>query len=493
VQRTAAREIWRFGPFHLDSSRRRLTNDGMPVHLAGRQMDVLLVLVAQAGAIVAKDALVDAAWGGEAVTDDSIMKAISGLRQALGPRPDGGAYIETFKRQGYRFSDEVSVSREAEPLRLPPDRTPALWEPYRALVDGQSKLETLNRDDVDRAAEAFAEALAAAPNFAGAHIGLANACFLRFESTRADREPDAAALARAEHHARLGCRLDPESGHAWSTLAVVCHRRSPGAEAIAAARKAVDLEPDEWRHHLRLAFVSWGGVRLRAACKVLDQYPAAALAHWLAATVYVARQAFDRALEHLRAGCAAQDTTTERGLFAPVGLHLLHGLVLAATDEVPAAIEACTRELAGEASNHIYARESAGNASYAIGALHLRAGKRDQASAAFADALARMPGHALALIGLAAASPGDAHFLVPRTLDAQEGTNEAAVERAIAHAAMYALQERHADAAQLVKNALAQAAAGQAGWQLPVEPLLNVAAHPDAWTRAIALLANRAA
>ena len=37
------------------------------------------------------------------------------------------------------------------------------------------------------------------------------------------------------------------------------------AGAIAAARRAVMLEPDNWRHHLRVAFVSWGEQRLGSA------------------------------------------------------------------------------------------------------------------------------------------------------------------------------------------------------------------------------------
>src|SRR5436309_486084 len=79
------------------------------------------------------------------------------------------------------------------------------------------------------------------------------------------------------------------------------------------------------------AFVSWGEERLRAAHRVLTLCPGLALAYWFAATVFVARQAFDAALVELRAGCASQDAQRrETGRFNAVGLHLLHGLVLAA-------------------------------------------------------------------------------------------------------------------------------------------------------------------
>src|SRR2546430_9108078 len=48
--------------------------------------------------------------------------------------------------------------------------------------------------------------------------------------------------------------------------------------AAAAARNATSLEPDDWRHYLSLAFVSWGEDRLRASHKVSKLCPGLALA-----------------------------------------------------------------------------------------------------------------------------------------------------------------------------------------------------------------------
>ena len=71
---------------------------------------------------------------------------------------------------------------------------------------------------------------------------------------------------------------------------------------MAALSRAVSLEPDNWRHHLRLAAVSWGEARLRAARRTLALLPGCPLAHWLAATVHVARQALDEAERELGEG-----------------------------------------------------------------------------------------------------------------------------------------------------------------------------------------------
>jgi hypothetical protein len=73
--------------------------------------------------------------------------------------------------------------------------------------------------------------------------------------------------------------------------------------------------------------VRWGDERLRAAQRVRKPCPGLAISYWFTATVFVARQAFDAALDALRAGCAAQDAQQrETGRFHAVGLHLLHAL-----------------------------------------------------------------------------------------------------------------------------------------------------------------------
>jgi DNA-binding winged helix-turn-helix (wHTH) protein len=309
--------VYCFGPFQLDSTRRRLLRGTDPVLLPDRHLEILLQLTANAGRTLSKDELIEAAWKDVAVADNSIEQAISSLRKALGTQPDGAPYIETLARRGYRFSAEVARGRP----RQSDASLDALLAPYRAFVEGRAALETLDRDAVTRARQAFAQALSAEPDYPAAHVGMANACALCFESTRVHQSPDVEALRDAEHHAREACRLDPSSGEAWSTLAFVLHRTGSGAEAIAAARKAVTLDGGNWHHHLRLAFVSWGEERLRAAHRVLALCPGLALAHWFAATVFVARQAFDAALEALREGCASQDAQrTEAGRFKAVGL-----------------------------------------------------------------------------------------------------------------------------------------------------------------------------
>lgn len=467
--------IYRFGPFELDAGRRRLVRGTEPVLLSDRHLEILLQFAANAGRILSKDELIGAAWKDVAVADNSIEQAISSLRKTLGNQPDGAPYIETLTRRGYRFSATVERGK----LRQSDASLDALLVPYRAFVEGRAALETLDRTAVSRARAGFAQALLAEPDYAAAHVGMANACILGFESTRVDAAPDVELLRQAAHHAREACRLDASSGEAWSTLAFVLNRTGNASEAIAAARKAVTLDGDNWHHHLRLAFVSWGEERLRAAHRVLALCPGLALAYWFAATVFVARQAFDAALDELQPGCTSQDAQrTETGRFKAVGLHLLHGLVLAARGDEERALEKFARELDFESDGQLYARECCANTWYAIGAVHLRNGRDDNAHAAFHEALSRVAGHPLSAVACRAK---------PQLFGANH------VDEALVAAAPLALAGRHDEAARRCAEALAQAEPGQAGWIIPVDPLLNPLAHRDAWARTLAMLRDRAA
>ena len=311
-----------FGPYRLDPEVCRLSRDGEPVALSDRYAAILLLLVAKAGTIVPKEALLDAGWKDVAVGDNSLEQAISSLRRALGPAPDGEPHIETLARRGYRFHAPVTrVTSRADDAALD-----ALLAPHRAFTEGRTALETFDRDAVAGAQRVFERIVAVTPDYGSAHVGLANAYALWFESTRAELAPDHAALAKALHHAREGCRLNASSGEAWATLGAVLAQARLTSEAVAAARRSIALEDENWRHHLRFAYVSWGEERLRSARHALTLVPGLAIGHWLAATVHVSRGALEAAEHELEAGAIAQDQQQRESRFGSSGLHFLLGL-----------------------------------------------------------------------------------------------------------------------------------------------------------------------
>ena len=482
-----------FGEFRLDTRKKRLTRGRDEIELSEHQHDVLAALIAHAGDVVSKDALIEAAWRDVAVTDNSLEQAISGLRRALGDTSRKPRVIQTVPRRGYRFA--IDVTREE--ARTSDAELDALIEPYRALVEGRAALETLERDAILRAEQALTLLVERAPDYAPAYRALASAAVMHFEATRADDVPDMDALVRAEQHAREACRLDAQSGEAWATLAFVHYRSGLGVQAIAAARRAVMLEPDNWRHHMRLAYVGWGEERLRAAQRALVLFPGFALARFLAATVYVARQAFDLAEQELRAGAAAQDAQQGSHAFVSVGSHWLLGLVRLARGDEQEALEAFKRELAFESAGQLYGRECAANTWYAIGALLMRQGRRQEAAGAFEHALERVPAHLLAMIGLSTVrdpSPEreEFHQRIARRI-AQLAAAGLLVDAALGRAALMAVTGGAEEAAPLLDEALSGASGGSAGWTIPVEPLLNVPAREPAFAVVLARLRTRAA
>jgi DNA-binding winged helix-turn-helix (wHTH) protein len=473
-----------FGSCELEPAKRRLTMSGAPVAISDRQLDVLVALVGRVGQIVSKDDLLQAAWKDVAVGDNSLEQVVSSLRKLLGP-----GHIETVARRGYRFG--ASVERKA--ARETDDALDALLAPHRAFIEGRAALETLEAGRLARAREVFEGALASAPEHASAHIGLANACVMQFEATRADPRPDLASLTVAAHHAREACRLDPQSGEAWATLGFVLDRVGNRVDAIAASKRAVTLEPDNWRHHFRLAYVGWGEERLRAAHRTLALLPDFPLAHWLAATVHVARQVLPEAERELAAALALDSGRTR---FGSVALHWLHGLLLLEQGHEEHALDEFDRELASEHAGHLYARECAANTWYAIGAVRLRQGRPADAAAAFQNALARVAVHPFARIGLAAATGVAPVAPIPPPSSPPRPPfpplEPLSVDAALVRAAGLVVNGAHGEAARIVEDALAHAPETNSGWLLPIEPLLRVSGHPDLWARALAHLRNHA-
>jgi tetratricopeptide (TPR) repeat protein len=260
------------------------------------------------------------------------------------------------------------------------------------------------------------------------------------------------------------------------------------------------LEPDNWRHHLRLGYVSWGEERLRAAHRAVALLPNLPLAHWLAATVHIARGALHEAQHELSTALAAAPTLGD-SRFSLVALHWLAGLLHLANGDESKAIEEFEAELSLEETGHLYAHECCASTWYAIGALRLRQRRLADATLAFGNAITRVPTHPLAGVGLelvrgASRISGG----TPDGMNASSMMNASSTiaqargfEMALCQAARLSVRGAHVDAARLIGDTLAGSAQSDAGWQLPVEPLLHVSAHADVWAQPLALLRQRAA
>lgn len=96
--------LFRFGPFALSPAERSLRRNGEPLALTPKAFDLLVALVEARGRLVEKDALIARVWAGTFVDEAVLTQNIFTLRKALG---DGGSYIETVPKFGYRFSAPI--------------------------------------------------------------------------------------------------------------------------------------------------------------------------------------------------------------------------------------------------------------------------------------------------------------------------------------------------------------------------------------------------
>jgi len=107
----AVTTIYRFGRFELQPNQRRLLNDGHPVELGHRALDVLLALVERAGQLVTKDQLLSLVWPGVVVEENNLQVQISALRKILGT-----AAIATTAGRGYCFTLELTPASVSSSL-----------------------------------------------------------------------------------------------------------------------------------------------------------------------------------------------------------------------------------------------------------------------------------------------------------------------------------------------------------------------------------------
>jgi DNA-binding winged helix-turn-helix (wHTH) protein len=103
-----ARSCFRFGSFFLDAQKGVLLSRREPVSIGRRGLAILEMLLLNAGEVVSKAALLDAAWPGIAIEESNLSVQIAALRKALGPSSDNNeTWIATVQRLGYRFIGDV--------------------------------------------------------------------------------------------------------------------------------------------------------------------------------------------------------------------------------------------------------------------------------------------------------------------------------------------------------------------------------------------------
>ena len=81
---------------------------------AARACKLLLTLLRAPGQVLSKADLMRAAWSDAAVEESNLSVQIAALRKQLGPSHDGGEWIATVPRAGYRFIGSVTSQPDTD-------------------------------------------------------------------------------------------------------------------------------------------------------------------------------------------------------------------------------------------------------------------------------------------------------------------------------------------------------------------------------------------
>ena len=123
--------IFSLGPFRLDTQDGLLLRGNEPVALGRRAIALLRALVEKPGALLSKDALIEAGWSSQSVEESNLTVQIAALRRVLSTTPGGDRWIETMPGRGYRFTGPlVPEAQKAAPEKCAAPRLSMVVLPF---------------------------------------------------------------------------------------------------------------------------------------------------------------------------------------------------------------------------------------------------------------------------------------------------------------------------------------------------------------------------
>ena len=299
----------RFGVFAADLRAGELRRNGVKVRLQDLPFRALTLLLTRPGEVITREEFRQALWPPDIFVDfeQGISSAVMRLRDALGDSADNPIFIETIERRGYRWIGpiqrvepvaEESQEKDLEEKPAAPAVVPVLSKPSRwwkvvfalpvlALLfavwmfrpgfrNGKASAKAVsarvrsvhqpaNREAEDfylkgrfywnkrtpeslnQAVDAFNQAIVHDPNYSDAYVGLAD-CYnlLREFSAMSGNE----AYFKAFAAAKKAVELDPQSSEAHASLAFVTFFGMwDAAGAEKEFRRAIELDPTNAKAH----------------------------------------------------------------------------------------------------------------------------------------------------------------------------------------------------------------------------------------------------
>jgi DNA-binding winged helix-turn-helix (wHTH) protein/tetratricopeptide (TPR) repeat protein len=295
-----------FGVFEADLKSGDLHKNGVRIKVQELPFRALKLLLSRPNEVISREEFRHELWPDDVFVDfdHGISSAIKRLRDALGDSADNPTFIETVDRHGYRWiapvqGQEPTTEIAAQPgspvvARVQPPSSPrwkfifvlpvlallfAAWifrPSYRSAKAGSKlpstsspsgalPLHAANReaeefylkgryywekrtpDSLNKALDSFTQAIVHDPNYAPAYVGLADCYNLMREYTVM---PPSEAYPRALAAAKKAVELDPQSSEAHASLGFVSFFGMWDAgTADREFRRALELNPNNARAH----------------------------------------------------------------------------------------------------------------------------------------------------------------------------------------------------------------------------------------------------
>ncbi|MCP3475265.1 winged helix-turn-helix domain-containing tetratricopeptide repeat protein [Bradyrhizobium sp. CCGUVB1N3] len=127
-----------FSDHLLDTDRRELSRDQVPVAVEPQVFDLVVHLMRNRDRVVTKDELIDKIWLGRSVSESTLTSRINAARRAIGDSGASQALIRTVARKGFRFVGDVEMRKgqasPAEPAGQAREAPAALPLPDRPAI-----------------------------------------------------------------------------------------------------------------------------------------------------------------------------------------------------------------------------------------------------------------------------------------------------------------------------------------------------------------------
>ncbi len=99
---------YQFDKYLVDHVKSKIYLDGELISDDEKSVKLVCLLCAGYPDVVEKQTLIESLWPDQVVTDWSLSKLVSDVRQLLGDNGKDQGYIKTIRGKGFKFNSEVS-------------------------------------------------------------------------------------------------------------------------------------------------------------------------------------------------------------------------------------------------------------------------------------------------------------------------------------------------------------------------------------------------